>query len=767
MSREQRFLFFISASLIIVFGWPYVAEKMGWAPKPVPKAVADAKKAGAEGKKNPLEAEKDAAKKPLDPAKADHPVGDDKAAADAKSDKLSGDPKAPAPVVKADAPKDQPGAKKDEEAELIEPDQLVLGSLAEKTKQGYQLQVQIEQKGAGVASIASSRYDAEFVDGRPRKRPLQLIEPDPLAPASFSLIWVAPEKKAAPAQDDKQTDDDEADSATTLDSDRIPLDFQVWKVVRDAKGRVVHPLEVVDDKTGVKREGQEIVLRLAVEKLGLEIQKTFRLWKGENGFELDLAIQSAQDQKIVYKLMGPHGIPIEGEWYTSTFRDVCFGQIKGSGVEIVGRSAAEVVKGSDVRQTVPLAFSGVEDQYFAILMKPLVEGERWDAETEAIVVHERKSEPHKADVSFALLAKPTPVGPNQPVAHRYAIFAGPKTKTALAPFGAEGLSLYRKGWTVFGAAPFMAGYVITPLLENIYAITAKISRLFGGTEGNYGFAIILLTMTVRMILFPLGRKQAIAAKKMQDLQPLISEIREKYKDDKEKVGRETMKLYGEQGVNPLAGCLPALIQLPIFIGLWQALNSTVELRHAQFLPFFIRDLAAPDMLFRLPFEIPYLGHFFNLLPFVVMGLMLVQTKLFSPPPTTDEAAQQQKVMKFMMIFMAFMFYKVPSGLGLYFITSSLWGIGERLLLPKIAAQALAAKKNDESDSRDDRPKLADSPRPGANGVVKVQNPANGQAGPGGWFSRYFNQILEEAAKQETIRNDPKDKNREKSRGRRG
>ena len=92
-----------------------------------------------------------------------------------------------------------------------------------------------------------------------------------------------------------------------------------------------------------------------------------------------------------------------------------------------------------------------------------------------------------------------------------------------------------------------------------------------------------------------------------------------------------------------------------------------------------------------------MGHWFNLLPFVVVGLMLFQTKLFAPPPTTPEAEMQQKTMKYMMVFMAFMFYKVPSGLGIYFITSSLWSIGERLLLPKITHAAAEKKTDDEID----------------------------------------------------------------------
>ena len=101
-------------------------------------------------------------------------------------------------------------------------------------------------------------------------------------------------------------------------------------------------------------------------------------------------------------------------------------------------------------------------------------------------------------------------------------------------------------------------------------------------------------------MFPLGRKQAMAAKKMQDLQPHLKEIQEKYKDDKEQLTRETLALYKKHGVNPVGGCLPALIQLPIFVGLWQALNNSVRLRHAPFL--YIDNLAAPDMLFQFPVD---------------------------------------------------------------------------------------------------------------------------------------------------------------------
>jgi YidC/Oxa1 family membrane protein insertase len=249
------------------------------------------------------------------------------------------------------------------------------------------------------------------------------------------------------------------------------------------------------------------------------------------------------------------------------------------------------------------------------------------------------------------------------------------------------------------------------------------------------------------MMFPLGRKQALMAQRSQELQPYLKQIQEKYKDDKEKQTKETFALYKKHGVNPVSGCVPALIQLPIFVGLWQALNTSVALRHASFL--WINDLAAPDMLFRFPVEIMFLshflGHWFNLLPIVVVGLMLFQTKLFAPPPTTPEAEMQQKTMKYMMVFMAFMFYKVPSGLGIYFITSSLWSIGERLLLPKITHAAAEKKTDDEIDLGKGG---GAGPRgkggPGGNGPAPPKKP------PGG-FSLFMEKILDEARKDPTYR----------------
>jgi YidC/Oxa1 family membrane protein insertase len=155
------------------------------------------------------------------------------------------------------------------------------------------------------------------------------------------------------------------------------------------------------------------------------------------------------------------------------------------------------------------------------------------------------------------------------------------------------------------------------------------------------------------------------------------------------------ELWRKHNYNPMGGCLLALVQLPIFIGLYRALMIDVELRGAPLFGKAVRwcsNLGAPDMLYDWSGWMPafiadpghgWLGPYFNVLPIITIGLFLVQQKMFMPPATDEQTAMQQKIMTYMMIFMGFLFYTVASGLCLYFIASSLWGIGEKKLLPKL------------------------------------------------------------------------------------
>jgi YidC/Oxa1 family membrane protein insertase len=739
ISNEKRFVLCMVLMVLWMLAWPYFARRMGLMPEPKkPPAEAVVAK-DAEKKEEPAAKTEVVAEKP-EPPKAQEPA---KALAQA-----------------AEPPPKKP------DVELIDESQLVLGSVNDHDPSGYRLEAWLIQKGAGIDVLLSSRFDDEFENGVAIKRPLKLIQRDTTWPPSLSLTLNTDADAALPAPPEG---DDAAIVAAREAEDW--LNSVTWEVVKDDQGRIRRPVSMIDPATLATVEGQAIVFRTKAPS-GVIVTKTFRLGKNIDGLEVALEFGSPErERKVVYNLLGPHGIKIEGEWYTGTFRDLVFGQLNGNKVEVVTHAAYDIAKSGDKpidNTALPLRFAGVENQYFGTLIEPdpppTSQDDRWDSRALAIV-HRNEKELQKSDVAVRITSRPIAVGPNQSVVHTYRIFAGPKMAEVLRPYGAEELASYRKNqWIPF--APYLARAVITPTLAFTYEVTVRVARVFGGTRGNYGIAIILLTILVRALMFPLGRKQALAAKKMQELQPLLKEIQQKYKDDKEKQTKETFALYKKHGVNPVGGCLPALIQLPIFVGLWQALNTSVALRHATFLEFgrftWIRDLAAPDMLFRFPFEIPFLGWWFNVLPLVVVALMLVQTKLFSPPATTPEAESQQKMMKYMMIFMGVMFYKVPSGLGLYFITSSLWAIGERLLLPKVTHAHATAPEVSDGEAGEEKAAGLRGGKGGPNG-----NGAPPKAKPPGRIAQFWERLLEEARKDPTYRKvteEREDKGRERDKG---
>jgi YidC/Oxa1 family membrane protein insertase len=210
---------------------------------------------------------------------------------------------------------------------------------------------------------------------------------------------------------------------------------------------------------------------------------------------------------------------------------------------------------------------------------------------------------------------------------------------------------------------------------------------------NFGIAIVLLTLLVRSCMVPISLKQARNAAMMQQLAPEIQKIKDKHPDDALKQHAEVQALYKKHNFNMFGGCLPVFLQLPIFIGLYRCLAVDIDLRDAPLFPGWewASNLAGPDKLFYWrdwTWDIisdeanGYLGPYFNVFPLVTVTLFLIQQKLFTPPATDEQTKMQQQMMTMMTVFMGVMFYKVPAGLCLYFITSSLWGICERKLLPK-------------------------------------------------------------------------------------
>lgn len=203
-----------------------------------------------------------------------------------------------------------------------------------------------------------------------------------------------------------------------------------------------------------------------------------------------------------------------------------------------------------------------------------------------------------------------------------------------------------------------------------------ILNFFNNMIPNYGVAIILLTILVRLVFWPLTHKSTVGMKKMQEIQPLMKEIQAKYKDNPQRMQQETWALYKEHKVNPMSSCLPMLIQIPVFIALFNVLRSAVELRYAPFL--WIGDLSEPEALFASWF--PFGG--LNILPI----LMAVSTGLQSAfTPSSGDKNQQRMMMVFMPIMMLFMFYSFPSALSLYWFLSNLFSIVQMWIIRRQTA----------------------------------------------------------------------------------
>ena len=570
------------------------------------------------------------------------------------------------------------------EAELAEnPDEFVplplrtvtLGSLDPAT--GYFLQADLTTRGAAVDSVRLN--DPRYRELGKAGGPLKIIgatEPE--------VRTLETEFAAVDAQ---------------LSKHNVNLRSTNWEVVEEIRDAALTGADGAPVLKGV-------VFGFRAPDGSLELRKKYELRRVEGdaaqlrearednpaGYELFFTISaknlSRRNIPVAYSLIGPTGMPLENLENTRKYRDVEIGFLSGPGdideatldaASIVDQAAEEKLE----QWKQPLQYIGVEIQYFAALLLPQenqLENQTIES-ARPFLVDKADAVPAQSDITVQLTSKTVELGPGATLEHSYALYAGPKRQTLLEPLGAS--TVLDFGWTAFVSRPML---LLLDFLSDLGV--------------GYGIGIILLTVIVRACMFPVSRKQAVSAKRMKELQPRIMELRKKYAGDKEKLARAQLELYAKHKINPLGGCLPLLIQLPIFIGLYQALMNSVDLRLAEFL--WIDNLAAPDRLFELPFRIPYLGDDFNLLPLITVLLFYIQQKMFMPPPASEEQELQYKMMNFMMLFMGVLFYHVPAGLCVYFIASSLWGIGERKMLDYTGVPATSAGAGpDAGDGPDD------------------------------------------------------------------
>jgi len=245
----------------------------------------------------------------------------------------------------------------------------------------------------------------------------------------------------------------------------------------------------------------------------------------------------------------------------------------------------------------------------------------------------------------------------------FKIFLGPLLHSELKSYGNGLENIMSLGWAWL-VRP-ISEYIMLPVFTAIHYVVP-----------NWGLVIIVFSILIKLALHPLSKSQMTSMKRMQKLQPMMEELREKYKDDPQKMNSSIMNLYKEYGVNPAGGCLPLLLQLPIMYALYAVFRGAIELRQASFVAW-ITDLSIPDVIYKLPFKLPIIGIQEVSGIAVLMGVtMFVQTKMTTKDP-------RQKAMVWIMpIMMTFLFNGFPSGLNLYYAVFNLLSIGQQVLINK-------------------------------------------------------------------------------------
>jgi YidC/Oxa1 family membrane protein insertase len=327
-------------------------------------------------------------------------------------------------------------------------------------------------------------------------------------------------------------------------------------------------------------------------------------------------------------------------------------------------------------------WAAISGKYFAFIAVPLL------AQYDITFSATKENEP--LPESRLNIIRPAVNSPR--VDDTYRFYLGPKNQDVLTG--------YNNGNNGFGLTDMQlievanTRGILSPLekgLKWLLIIFYKLSH-------NYGIAIILVTLAVKILFFPLTKKSSEATLRMQSVAPKIKEIQEKYKDNKQKMNVEMAELYKKEGYNPLSGCLPMLLQIPIFFAMYNLFNNHFDLRGAMFIPGWIPDLSQPEAIWTFPggFVLPFLKwNALRLVPFIYVGSQLLYGKVTQTPD--QQGNTQMKMMLYVMpIFFFFILYNVPSGLLLYWIFSNLLTMVQQVAINKYLAPKRAAAKAAEA-----------------------------------------------------------------------
>jgi len=421
---------------------------------------------------------------------------------------------------------------------------------------------------------------------------------------------------------------------------------------------------------------------------GLQVVRTYRIAEDSYLVDLELEIRNGEARVPIGDPEFGWGIGWQGGLLQPVVGDRTHGFI--SGVASVG-SALRVkhvsVDAEPVSYSAMIGWGGVQSKYFGALIIPHPDNPATRVEWQ---VNRRNVSPEFMQRGIvpplsAILDHPgIQLQPGETRVMRYTIFAGPKDFTLLGSIDVpkvEGaLPMSRM---VFGEMPLGQNWV-----RPICLLLLTSLRWFEGLVGNWGWAIILLVLAVKTVLYPLSHwailNQAKTMAEQNRIRPYIEQINEKYKSDASKKSQELMKLYREHNINPLGmlrGCFPLLLQLPIFFALYILLDQAVELRGQSW--FWISDLSEPDRLIPFGFALPLLGwDALNILPLLMAGTQFITSKMMAANITDP---MQKQIMVMMPIFFVIFLYMFPAGLMLYWFIQNVWQIGHTALTKRYVA----------------------------------------------------------------------------------
>jgi YidC/Oxa1 family membrane protein insertase len=409
---------------------------------------------------------------------------------------------------------------------------------------------------------------------------------------------------------------------------------------------------------------------------GIRMQRDIEI-VDEYQFRIRDTFENQSDQPLIlsaYTLSTGRMLPVPG--VTSTYGMFALGVdtfAAGAGVtrwakDINGdwtRTMSPDVSRQPLRQAVD--WLAVKNKYFVQSLRPHA------AETDDAYIYleagpERELQAIWGSMQFA----PMTISPGRTEARETTFYAGPQQLVRLRELGYHQEQILELGWRPIR---FFAGILMVGL-SGIYSIF-----------GNYGVAIMLLTVIIRVLFWPLTHKGTESMRRMQEIAPLMKELNTKYKDDAQKRQKAMMELYKEHKVNPMGGCLPMIVQIPVFIGLFYLLRTAIELRYASFL--WISDLSEPEGILGDVLPLPL-----NILPIFMAVTMYFQQKLTPAPGAGDEKQQQmhKMMMRVMPVMMLVLLYNFASGLALYWSTQNVLMIVQQLLYRRRRARQEAAQK---------------------------------------------------------------------------